>query len=65
MSKPSACLARLLVEIKKDRFWFVVLLGRTSQVGVLFPFCWLSLRGTGRQSNEPIVSLKLFVETRL
>ena len=43
MSKPSACLARLLVEIKKDRFWFVVLLGRTSQVGVLFPFCWPSL----------------------
>jgi len=34
-------------------------------VRVSFSFYWLSLRGLGCQSNEPIVSLKFFLETRL
>ena len=34
-------------------------------MGVLFSFYWPSLRGPGRQSNESIVSLKFFLETRL
>jgi len=34
-------------------------------VGVSFSFYWPSLRGPGRQSNKPIVSLKFFLETRL
>ena len=32
---------------------------------VSFSFCWPSLRGSGRQSNEPTVSLKFCLETRL
>ena len=34
-------------------------------MGVSFSFYWPSLRGPGRQSNELIVSLKFFLETRL
>ena len=34
-------------------------------MGVLFSFYWPSLRGPRRQSIEPIVSFKFFVETRL
>ena len=34
-------------------------------MGVSFSFFWPSLRGPGCQSNEPIVSFKFFVETRL
>ena len=65
--KPSTDSASLLVEIEKKlfRFGFVVLWGRTSQVGVSFSFYWPSLRGPGRQSNGPIVSLKFCLETRL
>jgi len=60
--KPSTDSASLLVEIEKKsfRFGFVVLWGRTSQVGLSFSFYWPSLRGPGRQSNEPIASLKFF-----
>jgi len=36
-----------------------------SQVGVSFSFYWPSLRGPGRQSKEPIVSLKFLLETWL
>jgi len=43
----------------------MVLWGRTSQVGVSFSFYWPSLRGPGRHSNRPIVSLKFYLEIRL
>jgi len=43
----------------------VVLWGRTSQVGVSFSFYWPSLCGPGCQSNEPIVSIKFCLETRI
>ena len=34
-------------------------------MGVSFSFYWPSLRGPGRESNEPIVSRKFCLETRL
>jgi len=46
-------------------FGFVVLWGRTSQVGVSFSFYWPSLCSPRCQSNGPIASFKFFVETRL
>jgi len=60
--KPSTDSASLLFKIEKKKFCFgfVVLWGRTSQVGVSFSFYWPSLRGPGCQSNGPIVSLKFF-----
>jgi len=69
--KPSTDSASLLVEIeiKIFSFWVCGSLGEdVTSGGVIFILLAEfrpSLRGPGRQSNWPIVSLKLFLETRL
>jgi len=61
--KPSTDSASLPVEIEKIvfHFGFRVLWGDVTSGGVFWP----TLRGHGRQSNEPIFSLKFFFKTRL
>jgi len=62
--KPSTDSASLIDEIeKKISFWVWSSLWGASETGVFFPF-WRNLPDSGRQPNELIFWLKVFLESR-